>query len=83
MEGFTGIDDVKTKEIHEWMKSLDDSNKQRFAINWNIPHSIFNVACSMKGGYETLQNIDWYKIYKTGDLGNWSHGGKVIVIGMH
>lgn len=71
----------KTKEIHDWMKSLDDDKKMRFAINWRIPHTLFNVACKMyKGEVEELQNVDWHSIYKSKDLGTWSHGGKVRCI---
>jgi hypothetical protein len=72
----------RTKEVHEWMKNLDDNYKQYFAINWKIPHSLFNVACKFyEGGADNLQGIDWYKIYKSRDLGVWSHGGKVYVLG--
>ena len=70
----------KTEQIHNWMKSLDDHNKIKFAINWcRIPHTLFNVACGIKGGHEELQNVDWHQIHKSRDLGNWSHGGKVFV----
>ena len=69
-------DTEKTERIHQWMKDLPDDQKIRFAINWSIPHSVFNVACSMyPGGYEELQNVDWNKIHKSKDLGRWSHGG--------
>lgn len=68
--------DGKTRRIHFWMKGLPDKDKQRFAINWHIPHSLFNVACMIyPGGADRLQNVDWYAIYKTRDLGTWSHGG--------
>lgn len=77
-KGYPGIDKEKTERIHLWMKNLPDDEKQRFAINWNIPHSLFNVACGLyPGGGAELQNIDWYKIYKSHDLGGWSHSGKV------
>ena len=70
----------KTAEIHEWMKSLDDDQKMRFAINWHIPHTLFNVACKIyPGGAAELQNVEWYTIFKTHDLGTWSHGGRVYV----
>lgn len=69
----------KTKQIHNWMKNLDDHNKMKFAINWRIPHTLFNVAFGIKRGHEELQNVDWYKIHKSRDLGEWSHGGKVFV----
>lgn len=70
---------LKTKKVHNWMKSLDDRTKMRFAINWRMAHSIFNVASSYyKGDKEDLQRVDWYKIFKSRDLGAWSHGGKVI-----
>jgi hypothetical protein len=71
----------KTEKIHTWMKNLTDDQKQRFAINWKIPHSLFSVACNIyPGGYEELQDIDWYKIFNSRDMGVWSHGGKVIVL---
>lgn len=70
----------KTQKVHDWMKSLDDGKKSWFAINWRIPHTLFNVACKFyPGGYMELQGIDWYSIFKSRDLGNWSHGGPVIV----
>lgn len=68
----------KTKEVHEWMKSLDDDSKMRFAINWRrIPHTLFNIACKLRPADE-LQGVNWHEIHKSRDLGNWSHGGKVI-----
>ena len=74
-------DQEKTTKIHEWIKSLDDDRKLRFAINWKIPHTLFNVACGMyPGGAAALQDIDWYQIFKSKDLGTWSHGGRVRVL---
>lgn len=73
-------DNDKTKHIHSWMKSLGDDQKLRFALNWKIPHSLFNVACGVyPGGANELQNVDWYSIFKSNDLGTWSHGGPVYV----
>ena len=71
---------AKTKAIHDWMKSLNDGDKMKFAINWRIPHTLFNVACGFKPADE-LQDIDWYQIFKSRDLGVWSHGGHVNVLG--
>lgn len=68
----------KTKAIHEWMKSLDDKDKMRFAINWKQGHTLFNVACKLRPA-EKLQDVDWFKIWKSKDLGVWSHGGRVSV----
>lgn len=71
----------KTQKVHEWMKSLSDDEKMRFAINWRMPHSLFNVACKIhEGGNKELQNVDWFQIFKSRDLGNWSHGGQVICL---
>jgi hypothetical protein len=71
----------KTEIVHQWMKNQNDDVKQTFAINWKIPHSIFNNASRFyPGGYKALQNVDWYKIHKSRDLGNWSHGGKVYCL---
>ena len=65
----------KTEEIHNWMKSLEDHNKMKFAINWcRIPHTLFNVACGIKGGHEELQNVDWYKYI---NLETWAIGHMV------
>ncbi len=74
--------DDRTKNVHEWMKGLPDNDKMRFAINWRIPHSVFNTACAIRGGHETLQGIDWFAIYTSGDMGTWSHGGQVYVTAM-
>jgi hypothetical protein len=73
------FDVEKTKAIHERMKALDDDSKMRFAINWRIPHSVFNVASVVFHG-EDLQNIDWYSIHNSRDMGVWSHGGRVNVL---
>ena len=72
--------DAKTQATHEWMKALSDDDKMRFAINWRMPHSIFNVACGLKGGHEELQGIDWFAIHETNDMGNWSHGERVNIL---
>ena len=75
------MDKDKTTKIHEWMKSLSDDEKMKFAINWRIPHTLFNISCSMyPGGQDALQNVDWYKIYKSRDLGYWWWGGKVFIL---
>lgn len=69
----------KTIEIHDWLKSLNDDQKMTFAINWNrIPHTLFNVACKLRDSKE-LQGVNWLQIHKSRDLGNWSHGGKVMI----
>lgn len=72
------VKDIKTQEAHDWMKAMNDTDKMRFALNWGIPHSVFNVACQFKPASE-LQGIDWYKIHKSRDMGRWSHGGQVVV----
>ena len=68
----------KTKAIHDWMLQSDDATKMRLSLNWNIPHSIFNVACMYHDSAD-LQEIDWYEIYKSRDLGKFLNGNKVIV----
>lgn len=74
--------DAKTQEIHNWMKNLPDDSKMRFAINWRIPHSLFNVACAVHPkGVDYLQGIDWYTIHKSRDLGYWFNGNGVCVLG--
>jgi len=73
--------DEKTLKIHEWMKGLNDNEKSRFAINWKMAGTIFNIACSVHPeGAKALQEINWFEIYKTRDIGNWSHGGKVYLL---
>lgn len=73
------MDDAKTQEIHEWMKSLNDHDKARFAINWNMPHTLFNIACKFKPS-EELQNVNWFKIFKSRDIGYWENGNRVNTI---
>ena len=71
-----------TNKVHEWLKNLNDDIKLRFAINWKMPHTLFNISCKFyPGGGDKLQNVNWYEIYKSKDMGNWSHGGKVMVLG--
>lgn len=71
---------MNTKQFSNWLKNSSDDIKQRFAINWKIPHTLFNIACKFHN-CDDLQDINWFKIYQARDLGNWSHGGKVFTIG--
>jgi len=75
------FDPEKTRIIHEMMKALPDDQKMRFAINWRIPHSLFNVAAGVWPHLvdTDLQQVDWNEIHKSRDLGTWSHGGPVYV----
>jgi hypothetical protein len=62
------------------MKSLDDKGKMAFALNWKIPHTLFNVACKRyPGDPDDLQRISWFQIFKARDMGVWSHGGPVQI----
>lgn len=72
------IDRAKTQAFHQRMRELPDDDKLRFAINWKIPHTLFNLASQMFPG-EDLQSICWFTIHSSNDLGVWSHGGKVYV----
>jgi hypothetical protein len=68
----------KTQRIVNWMQSLDDNSKLRFAINWRIPHTLFNVASELyKGNKDDLQGVNWYSIFKNKSQFTWSHGGRV------
>lgn len=74
--------DAKTQEIHAWMKSLPDNDKSRFAVNWKMPHTLFNIACKVHPkGVDYLQCVNWYEIYNTQDLGYWFNGNGVCVLG--
>lgn len=64
----------------EWLHGQNDDTKQLYAINWRMPHTLFNVSCRFFS-QETLQNIDWYRIFKKG-VGRFSHGGPVIGISL-
>lgn len=85
MQVSDGWDQALTEEVHAIMKALPDGDKMRFAINWKIPHTLFNVASGMSQYFDMTRfndpsaRVDWYAIFKTRDLGNWSHGGPVIV----
>jgi hypothetical protein len=80
-EVFQGATDIETRTelFQAWMKSQDDDVKLRYAINWKMPHTLFNVSCKFFNS-EDIQNIDWYKIYKSRDIGTWSHKGKVMTL---
>lgn len=79
-EVFNGAIDIETRTelFLTWLKAQVDDVKIRYAINWKMPHTLFNVSCKLFNSKD-IQNIDWYKIYKSKDIGAWSHGGKVIV----
>jgi hypothetical protein len=68
--GQTNNIEKRTEIFHNWMKSQDDGIKLLYRINWKIPHTLFNVSCKFFN-YMVIQNIDWYKIYKTNDTGKW------------
>ncbi len=78
-EIFKGATDpeTQTERFHEWMKNAEDGIKQWYAINWKIPHTLFNISCKFFN-YMDLQKIDWYKIYKSRDLGRWENNNKVM-----
>ena len=77
---FNGATDIETRTelFHTWLKRQSDDIKQRYAINWRMAHTLFNISCKFFDSKD-IQNIDFYKIYKSKDMGVWSHGGKVIV----
>lgn len=78
---FEGATDkeTRTKIFHNWMKNSGDDVKRRYAINWTMPHTLFNVSCNFFKG-EDIQNIDWESIHNSRDLGKWSNNNKVNVI---
>lgn len=70
--------DKRTELLHNYLKTLNDDLKMKYAINWVIPHRLFTITCRLIGS-DNLQNIDWYKIFKSKDIGYWSNGNKVLV----
>lgn len=78
---FKGATDMETRteRFHEWMKNASDDIKIRYAINWHIPHTLFNVSCKFFNSMD-LQDIDWYTIYKSHDVGIWENKNKVITL---
>lgn len=66
----------RTEKFHEWLKNAPDDIKIRYAINWSIPHSLFNVSCKFFDSKD-IQGINWFKIFESKDIGTWSHKGKV------
>ena len=81
IEAYRALRGDCTDEVHARMKALSDDDKMRFASNWRISHSLFNVACHLwpREQNTTLQCVDWHAIFKSRDLGKWSHGGSVYV----
>ena len=70
----------RTELFHTLLKSQDDDTRFRYALNWRIPHSLFNMSCKFFDHTE-IQNIDWYKIHKSKDLGRWNgNESKIIVL---
>jgi hypothetical protein len=68
----------KTRKVHTRLLNLPDSHKAVFVRNWRIPHTLFNVAHRFWPN-ESFEGVDWYAIYKTGNLGCWENGNKVFV----
>lgn len=68
---------MTTQEFIDWLTTAEDDVKMRFALNWRMPHSIFNVASDYHDVLE-LQDVNWYRVHKSRDLGKWSNGNKVI-----
>lgn len=71
---------MSTQEIHNWMKNANDYVKMRYAVNWRLPHSLFNVSCKFFNP-DCIQDIDWFKIFQSFDLGYWENGNKVTPVG--
>jgi hypothetical protein len=67
---------ARTQVVKEWIATLPDNEKTFFAINWAIPHSVFNVTCKFLSS-TYLQGIDWFTIHRSRELGCYQHGGKV------
>lgn len=68
------------------MKALSDDDKMKFAINWHIPHSLFNIAAALwpdEVNTTALQSVEWFEIFHSHDLGVWSHGGVVVPCYFH
>ena len=71
--------DKITQKIQNWMKSLDDNSKMRFALNWSRPHSIFKVASKIyDGDKQDLQNCNWFEIWRAKDMGKWANDNNVF-----
>ena len=67
----------RTDIFIQWLQAQNDTTKQRFALNWGIPHSIFNVACKFFNASD-IQGINWFRIYKNkSNYFTWSHGGQI------
>jgi len=67
----------RTEKFHNWLKNeAPDDVKIRYALNWRMPHSLFNVSCKHFESKD-IRGIDWFKIFKSKDIGAWSHKGKV------
>lgn len=73
----TTKDQEKRTDIFvQWLQAQDDDVKQRFALNWRIPHSLFNIASKFFNSAD-IQNINWYRIFKNKSSLTWSHGGAI------
>lgn len=79
-----GCDLERTREALKIMRELPDNLKSRFAINWKIPHTLFNVASTMPDHFpmdrfnDTGARVDWFTLFELRDLGTWAHGGRVF-----
>jgi len=78
---FHGAEDkeTKTESMHQWIKDSPDAVKERFANNWTMPHSLFNIASKLFKS-NCIQGINWHKIYSSRDIGNWVGNGERVIV---
>jgi len=74
----SAFDAKKTHAFHERLCELADGHKAKYAINWRMPHTLFNISSEFWPN-EDFAGIDWFAIYKSRYLGYWSNGNNVIV----
>jgi len=82
LDGFllqTDTQEEKTELFHRWMKNSPDATKRRFANNWTMPHSLFNIASKLFKS-NCIQGINWHKIYSSRDIGNWVGNGERVIV---
>ena len=72
----TNEQEERTDIFSQWLQAQSDDVKMRFALNWRIPHSLFNIAVNFFD-QKDIQNINWFRIYKNKSSFTWSHGGGI------
>ncbi len=58
----------RTQALIDWMQKAPNDIRMRFALNWTMPHSIFNILSTLVES-SLIQNIyNYYQVFKSKEI---------------